>query len=51
MQVKETHPLNYRSLLNYSQASQVALMVKELPASADTQETWVRSLGWEDPLE
>ena len=23
-------------------------MVKNLPA---TQETWVRSLGWEDPLE
>ena len=40
MQVKETHPLN-RSLLNYSQASQVALMVKKLLASADTQEMWV----------
>ena len=39
MQVKETHPLNYRSLLNYSQASQVVLMVKKLLASADTQET------------
>ena len=26
----------------------VARMVKNLPA---VQETWVRSLGWEDPLE
>ena len=26
----------------------VAQMVKNLPAM---QETWVRSLGWEDPLE
>ena len=26
----------------------VAQMVKNLPA---VQETWVRSLGWEDPLE
>ena len=29
-------------------ASLVAQMVKNLPA---IQETWVRSLGWEDPLE
>ena len=29
-------------------SSQVAEMVKNLPAM---QETWVRSLGWEDPLE
>ena len=29
-------------------ASLVAQMVKHLPAM---QETWVRSLGWEDPLE
>ena len=28
--------------------SLVAQMVKNLPAM---QETWVRSLGWEDPLE
>ena len=26
-------------------------MVKNLPAMQETQETWVRSLGWEDPLE
>ena len=35
-------------LLQYSWASLVAQMVKNLPAM---QETWVRSLGWEDPLE
>jgi len=29
-------------------ASLVAQMVKNLPAM---EETWVRSLGWEDPLE
>ena len=29
-------------------ASLVAQMVKNLPAM---QETWVKSLGWEDPLE
>ena len=33
-----------------SGASQVAL-VKNPPANADTQETWVPSLGQEDPLE
>ena len=32
-------------------ASQVALVVKNLPASAETQETQLRSLGREDPLE
>ena len=34
--------------LQYSWASLVAQMVKNLPAM---WETWVRSLGWEDPLE
>ena len=32
----------------YSWAFLVAQMVKNLPTM---QETWVRSLGWEDPLE
>ena len=32
----------------YSLASLVVQMIKNLPAM---QETWVRSLGWEDPLE
>ena len=30
---------------------QVAGVVKKPPASAGDEETWVRSLGWEDPLE
>ena len=34
--------------LYYSSASLVAQMVKNIPA---IQETWIRSLGWEDPLE
>ena len=34
--------------LQYSWASLVAQLVKNLPAK---QETWVRSLVWEDPLE
>ena len=33
--------------LQYSRVSIVAQLVKNLPA---VQETWVRSLGWEDPL-
>ena len=36
------------ALLCLSRASLVAQSVKNLPA---VQETWVRSLGWEDPLE
>ena len=34
--------------LQYSWASLLAQLVKNLPAM---QETWVQSLGWEDPLE
>ena len=34
--------------LQYSWASLVAQMVKNLSAM---RETWIRSLGWEDPLE
>ena len=34
--------------LQYSWASLVAQVVKNPPAM---QETWVQSLGWEDPLE
>ena len=34
--------------LQYSWASLVAQPIKNLPAM---QETWVRSLGWKDPLE
>ena len=32
-------------------ASQRALVVKTPPAKAGDVETWVQSLGWEDPLE
>ena len=35
-------------LLQYSWASPVAQLVKNPPAIG---ETWVHSLGWEDPLE
>ena len=35
-------------LLQYSWASLLAQLVKNLPAM---RETWVRSLGWEDPVE
>ena len=34
--------------LQYSRASLVAQLVKNVPAM---QETWVQSLGWRDPLE
>ena len=34
--------------LQYSWASLLAQMVKNLPAM---RETWAQSLGWEDPLE
>ena len=36
------------SPFQYSWASLVAQLVKNLPAM---RETWVQSLGWEDPLE
>ena len=32
-------------------ASQVVQWVKNLPAMQEAMKTWVRSLGWEDPLE
>ena len=35
-------------LLQYSWASLVAQLVKNLPAM---WETWIQSLGWKDPLE
>ena len=40
-----------RTQLSDTWASQVALVVKKLAASAGDMETWVRSLGREDPLE
>ena len=35
-------------LFDFTQPSLVAQLVKNLPAM---RETWVQSLGWEDPLE
>ena len=29
----------------------MAQWIKNLPAVRETKETWVRSLGWEDPME
>ena len=40
------HSLQYS--LQYSWASLMAQLVKNIPA---IRETWVRSLGWKDPLE
>ena len=37
--------------LHFYWASQVALVVKNLPAKAGDTEMWVWPLGWEDPLE
>ena len=44
---RKQHTLMDFSSLLTSWASLVARMVRNLPA---IQETWVRSLGWEDPL-
>ena len=35
----------------YERASQVAQWIKNLPVMQETQERWVRFLGWEDALE
>ena len=37
--------------LVYFRASQVTLLVKNAPVMQEMQETWVQSLGREDPLE
>ena len=37
--------------MNSTEVSQVAQQVKNLPAKQEMQETWVWSLGQEDPLE
>ena len=37
-----------QSYLKITKTSLLAQMIRSLPAM---QETWVRSLGWEDPLE
>ena len=38
-------------MYTYIQASYMALVVKNPPAMKEPQETWVQSLGREDPLE
>ena len=38
-------------LLGCSRASQVALVVKNLLPMQETEEPWVPSLSWEEPLE
>ena len=51
MELFNPFKLNYKNLLGILKqigASLVAQMVKGLPA---VRETWVQSLGWEDPLE
>ena len=40
--------LLFWDVIRWNGTSRVAQMVKHLPTM---QETWVRSLGWEDPLE
>ena len=42
------HPCSHSRVLEMSGASLIAQLVKNLPAM---QDTWVRFLGWEDPLE
>ena len=51
--IRETTSVSCTAVINYHKsgglrACPVAQLVKNLPA---VQETWVRSLGWEDPLE
>ena len=46
-----TSLLEYIWNMTISPHPQVAVVVKNLPASAGGIETWVRSLGEEDPLE
>ena len=48
MSVVRTRLFLFIVIFNLSWASLVAHLVKNLPAM---RETWVQSLGWEDPLE
>ena len=45
---KKNSTVNFRVMHVHHRASLVAQLVKNPPAM---EETWVRSLGWEDPLE
>ena len=48
---KEIKNVYLHSLMCYTRASQMAQVVKNLPANAETWEMRVQSLGWEEPLE
>ena len=48
IQCKRDHFLWKKYIHTYAWASLVVQLVKNLPA---VQETWVQSLGWEDPME
>ena len=49
---RSMHPSVHSSTIYNSQgAFSMAQWVKNLPAMQEAEETWVRSLGWEDPLE
>ena len=37
--------------IDHVRASQVVLVIRKPPTKQETQEMWVWSLGWEDPLE
>ena len=43
--------LKYSALIESLGASLIAQWVKNLPAMQETQETWLQSLGQDDPLE
>ena len=49
MECRKFHYCIYTYPKNW--ASQVVLVVKDLPANAETQVEWVQSLGREDPLQ
>ena len=48
MKQSSTMTTHFQGSFKCDRASLVAQLVKNLPAM---QETWVQSLGWEDPLE
>ena len=50
-EAQESYVLSYLTTTSLIEASQVALVVKNPPPMQEMQETWVRSLGQEDPLE
>ena len=43
--------LEYGGTVRTIGASQIAQWLKNPPSVQEIQETWVQSLGWEDPLE